>query len=484
MAVFAKSRGVSIFAIMRRTIVSGWMFFLVLGGYLLWLFQRKVRKKEKTDAFIERHHERSAKRLRRGFENLEGVYIKIGQFISMMTGFLPDAYLVELEGMQDAVPPHDYPPIRDRVETELETEIGGVYNSFSEEPVASASLGQVHFATLLDGTEAAVKVQYPGIERIVEADLRMIGIVLRVLGWFLPGLQGPTMHKEISGIVRGELEYRREGKNAERICANFAGNEQVAFPEIIWDHTTDKVLTMHRCYGHKITNVEALVADGIDPTGVIKTLVQAYFKQILIDGVFHADPHPGNFFVSRQAANDKHLLTFLDFGAVSDLPDEIREGMRTVVYGYMTEDNAKVLNGMREMGFESSGADEEVFEKAVRHYLDKLLHLDIEDFSAINLQQFDVNESLTEMELSFRELTKSFEVPEAWFHVQRTLALLLGLCARLDPAVDAFRFGFPYAVEFVFGGDSKLASVWGTTSDPVIKNPNTKSSASSNDSSD
>ncbi|MFN8103993.1 MAG: AarF/UbiB family protein [Acidimicrobiia bacterium] len=459
------ARQVSRWAMARRSIRAGWMFVGILAAYLVYLGWRRVVGREAAKSLSERTHRRGARRLHRGILRLEGVYIKIGQVLSMMTSFLPDAYLEELEGLQDSVPPRPFDAIAARVEAELGAPITTSFPRFEQRPVASASLGQVHFAAIADGTPVAVKVQYPGVERIVATDLAMIRLVVKVIGWFLEGLRSDRIYDDLSSTIRAELVYTNEGANAEAIAANFSDDDHVRFPAIVWDHTTDRVLTMERMEGRKITDVAGLRDDGIEPRDVIEKLVQSYFKQLLVDRLYHADPHPGNFFVTRHV-DAKPVITFLDFGAVAEFPDEFAEGMRTVVFGYMTRDDAKVIEGIKAMGFASIGGDEAVFETAVRHYLDKLLNLRIEDFSDIDLREFDVWRNLDEMELSFRDLTRSFEVPRHWFYVERTLALLLGLCARLDPKVDAFVYGFPYAVEFVFGSDSKLAALWGTTSAP------------------
>lgn len=459
------ARRVSRWAMARRSVRAGWMFAGILAVYLVYLGLRQVAGRERMQPWLERTHRRGARRLHRGILRLEGVYVKIGQVLSMMTSFLPDAYLEELEGLQDSVPPRPFDAIRARVEAELGTPIATSFARFDESPVASASLGQVHLAELAGGRPVAVKVQYPGVERIVATDLAMIRIVVRVIGYFLEGLRSDRIYDDLADTIRAELVYTNEGANAEAIAANFADDDHVRFPAIVWDRTTDRVLTMERMDGRKITDVAGLRADGIEPRDVIEKLVQSYFKQLLVDRLYHADPHPGNFFVTRHA-DAKPVITFLDFGAVAEFPDEFAEGMRTVVFGYMTRDDAKVIEGIRAMGFASLGGDEAVFETAVRHYLDKLLNLEVEDFSNLDLREFDVWRNLDEMELSFRDLTRSFEVPRHWFYVERTLALLLGLCARLDPKVDAFLYGFPYAVEFVFGSDSKLAALWGTTNAP------------------
>lgn len=460
------ARRVNRVAMAQRSVRAGWMFAGILAAYLAYLGWRQVVGRDRAQKLLERTHRRGARRLHRGILRLEGVYVKIGQVISMMTSFLPDAYLEELEGLQDAVPPRPFDAIAARVEAELGMPVDAAFAAFDTDPVASASLGQVHLAELAGGRLVAVKVQYPGVERIVATDLAMIRVVVGVIGWFLEGLRPDRIYDDLSATIRGELVYRSEAANAEAIAANFDGDDHVRFPAIVWDATTDRVLTMERMDGRKITDVAGLRGDGIEPRAVIEKLVQAYFKQLLKDRLYHADPHPGNFFVTRHPDGEP-VITFLDFGAVAELPDAFAAGMRTVVFGYMTRDDAKVIEGIKSMGFASTGGDEAVFETAVRHYLDKLLNLRIEDFSNIDLKEFDVWRNLDAMELSFRDLTRSFEVPRNWFYVERTLALLLGLCARLDPTVDAFVYGFPYAVEFVFGGDSTLAALWGTTSNPL-----------------
>jgi ubiquinone biosynthesis protein len=446
-----------------RSLRAGLMFLGVIARYLRYWTLRRLMRPDRAAGLLEVTHRHCARRLHRGFVHLEGVYVKLGQVISMMTSFLPDAYLEELEGMQDAVPPRPFAAIRLRIEAELGKPLAEVYATFDPTAVASASLGQVHFATLAGSRPVAVKVQYPGIEDIVKADLAMIGLVLRIIGRFLPGLHPERIHADLSETVHNELRYTVEGRNCERLAADFETDSHVEFPEVIWSHTTNRVLTMQRMTGHKITDVAALRADGIEPRDVIKVLVESYFKQILLDGLYHADPHPGNFFVHRHP-DGKPVVTFLDFGAVVSLPEEIREGMRTVVYGYMSRNDTMVIDGMRTMGFASRGGNEAVFETAVRHYMDKLLHLDVADFSRIDLSQLDLFQNLDEMKLSFREIARAFEVPKNWFYVERTLGLLLGLCARLDPTVDAFVYGFPYAVRFVFGDDPTLVSRWGTVS--------------------
>jgi ubiquinone biosynthesis protein len=449
----------------RRSLLALSMFTRILVLYVGLIVARRFVGRRRTERFEHLVHRLGARILHKGILRLEGVYIKLGQFMSMLTGLLPDEYLDELQALQDAVPPRPYASIEERLRAEYGKRVEEIFEHLEPTPVASASIDQVHLGILRDSREVAVKVQYPGIERVVRTDLAIVRLVARVVDWFLPELQYMNVYEDLRSTVLRELDYLNEGRNAETIAKNFEGNEQVEFPAIYWDYTTPKVLCMERKRGIKILDVEAIKEAGIRPIDVIEVLVQAYFKQLLVDGIYHADPHPGNFFV-RKLDDGRPVIVFLDFGAVAEFPQEFRDGMRTVVYGYMTRDDAKVIEGMRRMGFEAAGADEQLFERAVRHYMDKLLHFAPQDFSKLDLSEFDLRKNLEEMQVSFRELARTFRVPRNWFYVERTLTLLLGLCARLDPKVDAFLYGFPYAVEFVFGGDSKLAAIWGNLKDP------------------
>lgn len=439
-----------------RVLRAGWMFTGILAEYLVLVGLRRVRGPGSFESYGNSVHRRCARRLRRGALRLGGVYIKSGQAVSIMTSFLPPAYLEELESLQDSVPPHPYPEIRKRVEAELGEPVESLFASFDAVPVASASLGQVHLAVTHEGEAVAVKVQYPGLERIVRVDLWVIRQVLRVVGSFLPHAHYERVHADLSAMIHRELDYVHEGKNCERIAANFCGDPHTEFPEIHWKLSTDRVLTMQRLYGRKITDVAGIRADGLEPEIVVRTLVNAFFKQLLVDRVFHADPHPGNFLV-HPGADGLPVVAFLDFGAVEEIGPELRDGMRQVVLGYFRKDPDLVVSGMRTMGFQSEVGDDAVFEQAVRFYFDKVLHLDVTDMRHLDLGQFNVISNVKEMQLTFRELSRSFQIPLRWFYVERTLLLGMQLCALVAPSVNPVEIGLPYAMQFIVGGEEATA---------------------------
>jgi len=435
-----------------RLVRIGSLFLVVLFEYLMLFGLRRLRGPESFPRFTESVHRRNARRLRRGALRLGGVFIKTGQAASIMTTFLPEVYLDELESLQDAVPPRPFDEMRPRVERELGLAVEDVFASIESTPIASASLGQVHLARLLDGdgeaVDVAVKIQYPGLERIVRVDLWTLKQVLRVVSWFLPTANFERVHADLSSMVHRELDYIHEGQNCERLAANLADEDHLAFPAIHWKQTTRRVLTMERMFGHKITDVDAMRDDGIDPEAVVERLVTAYYRQLLIDRFFHADPHPGNFLVSR-GPDGEPVIAFVDFGAVEEVTADLRDGMRSVVVGYATNDAEKVIEGMDLMGFRSEVGDPEDFEKAVRYYFDKVRNLEVTDFRRLDLSQFHVLKNLREMDMNLRDLMRAFQVPLGWFYIERTLLLLLQVSAMIAPTVHPFELGLPYAMRFL-----------------------------------
>jgi predicted unusual protein kinase regulating ubiquinone biosynthesis (AarF/ABC1/UbiB family) len=234
---------------------------------------------------------------------------------------LPNAFREELQGLQDQVPPRPY---RD-IEARLREEFGGrapgeVFAEFSPEPVASASIGQVHRARLPSGETVAVKVQYPDIEEIVRVDLHALQRIFGVLRWFMPDYGFETIYREIREMVLAELDYQREAAAIEKISGNFAKRPETAghvrFPRVMAAYSTARVLTTEWMEGVKVADLEKLHALNVDRRAAARLCVEAYCQQIFIDGVYHADPHPGNLLVQKPATPDGGpAIVFLDFGA-------------------------------------------------------------------------------------------------------------------------------------------------------------------------
>ena len=405
---------------------------------------RLVRRRERIDL-------RNARRLLAGMLRLRGVFIKLGQVLSVLGGFLPRAFIRELESLQDAVPPH---PFRD-VEKALFGAFGkpssGCFASIERIPVAAASLGQVHQAMMRDGRKVAVKILYPGIRDVIRVDMRALGIVVRIVRRWLPIQHLEVVHRSLVDLLRRETDYVHEAACMERMAKNFASEPDILFPEVIHELTSSDVLTMSFMEGVKITRVDELDRLGIDRRRLATRLVQSFYKQLFVDRFFHADPHPGNFLVQKGPDGAPRIVV-LDFGAISEVPAPIIDGALEVLQGVLTADGPMVLRGFRRMGFVAVGANEELLEQTVKAYFRKLLK--VKDRSAGALLRADRGDlgKLASPEVDREELhdlMRSIAYPDGWFFVERAAVIAFWLVGQIDPGLDTMAVGMPYVVPLV-----------------------------------
>jgi ubiquinone biosynthesis protein len=456
-----------------RFLKAYWVTFLVIASYLSVRFQARFRSDEAIARLLRRKHLRNARRIERAIIDLQGLFIKIGQLISIMTNFLPAEFRAQLEGLQDQVPPRPYRDIEKRVREELGGSPGEVFARFDRLPVASASIGQVHIARLKTGEKVAVKVQYPDIERIVKSDLRTLRRIFRIVSSFVAYQGLEDIYREISTMILEELDFRAEADNAERIAKNFERSPEVAFPRVVRELSTARVLTTHFEEGVKVGDLARLDQAGVDRPALARLVVETYCQQIFTDGIYHADPHPGNLLVRQQ--DGRPCVVFLDFGAVAEISPAMRMGIVELLQGALTRDTGRIVRAMRQMGFIARGADQQVFDRVVEYFHEKFqeqISLD-----SLNLKdiKFDPEKSLENladlrrMDISIRELTANFHVPKEWILLERTLLLLMGLCTALDPAMNPMTVIRPYLERFVLGPEGDWSKfVVETTKDVVM----------------
>jgi len=461
-----------------RFIKAYWTTFRVIVSYLWLRFWARWRSDEWVDRELRSTHLRNAKRIERTICELQGLFIKVGQVISIMTNFLPEEFRRQLEGLQDHVPPRPYPDIAARIREELGGEPDAVFASFDKVPIASASIGQVHRARLHTGEDVAVKVQYPDIDEIVRGDLRTMRRIFRIVQWFVPYQGLDDVYREIRGIVLAELDFRAEADNGDRIAANFTGRADVAFPRVVRERSTARVLTTRFEAGVKISDNVGTKQLGLDRRALARQVVEVYCQQIFTDGVYHADPHPGNLLVRPAASGEGAAeLVFLDFGAVATISPEFRQGIIELVQGGLTRDTPRIVRAMRQMGFVARGADDRVFEQVIEYFHDRFSEsisldtLNLKDLKVDPEKTFEKSlESLADlrkMDISLRELSESFYVPKEAIVLERTLLLLMGLCTELDPTLNPMEVIRPYLERFVLG-DSDWSAVLVDTSRDVV----------------
>lgn len=430
-------------------------------SYLGLAVARRFRGEEAVARLTRQKHRRNALRIEAAIVRLRGLFIKVGQLISIMANFLPDAFREELEALQDQVPPRPYADIEARLLQELGKSPAELFAEFSAEPVASASIGQVHRARLHTGEEVAVKVQYPDIEQIVRTDLRALRRIGWLLGWVMPDYGFDTIYQEIRGMVLSELDYRQEADALRRIAANFkrrASTTPVRIPRVIDALSSERVLTTEWMRGIRVADLPALARAGLDTHQLAHTCVQAFCEQIFVDGDYHADPHPGNLLVQPTSETDPTpVLVFLDFGATAQVSEAMRRGMVSFLQGAMARDTTRIVAAMKEMGFISRRADPEVFDRVVEYFHERLRgEVRVEGFSLKDLK-FEANDQLgalldlRSLNVSLADLKDAFQIPKEWILLERALLLLLGVCTTLDPDLNPAPIIEPYLERFLLG---------------------------------
>jgi predicted unusual protein kinase regulating ubiquinone biosynthesis (AarF/ABC1/UbiB family) len=374
-----------------------------------------------------------------------------------MTNFLPREFRQELEGLQDQVPPRPFKDIEQRIRDELGQGPRELFAEFAERPIAAASIGQVHVARLKTGEKVAVKVQYPDIEQTARADLLALRRILDIVQWVTPlqGLDG--LYREVRAMILQELDFRAEAENSRRIAANFRDRGDVQFPRTVEELTTSRVLTTYWEDGIKVGDLVRLDAAGIDRRKVASMVVEAYCQQIFVDGLYHADPHPGNVLIRRPSPGAAPTIVFLDFGAVAEVSREMRDGLVQLLQGAIHRDTTRIVTAMRKMGFIPRGADDAVFDKVIDYFHQRFQEeIQLDSFSLRDVKLdpdklFDNLADLRRMDITLRELSASFFVPKEWFLLERTLLLLMGLCTQLAPEMNPMQVIRPYLERFVLG---------------------------------
>ncbi len=402
----------------------GLVLLRVFLGYKRITLVERIRGNEWAEMQRHHHHRWSAWRIYDAAVRNQGLLIKTAQFLSTRPDLFPDEYVEVLSLLQDEVPPEPFEQVRRSVERELGLPLEAVFREFAPEPVAAASLAQVHRAVLKDGRIAAVKVQYPDIDRIVEIDLKNNERFIKILNRFEKTMDYSFISEEMSKMIPLELDFIGEGKNAERIAANFAGVEDVEVPEIYWEHTTRRVLTMEFVDGVKITDIEGMKKLGIDSSDVAKILVVAFGEMLLEHGLFHADPHPGNLLV---APGPK--LIMVDFGQVKEVGAPFRFVFGQMTRALMQNNDEAVGQTFRDLGFRMQDDDAKGYEALGNAYVGKIAkQMTEENAGWAERDMFDASYSEVFRILRANPLIK---IPADLLFVGRVMGLLNGLSMTL-----------------------------------------------------
>jgi predicted unusual protein kinase regulating ubiquinone biosynthesis (AarF/ABC1/UbiB family) len=433
-----------------RHLAVTWWFELVLPRFGL----RRL---------AERTRARRMRRFARGFHalalDLGGLMIKVGQYLSSRLDVLPPEITKELEGLQDEVTPVPFAGIRALAETELRRPLGQVFATVAESPIAAASLGQAHRATLGPAdaadtglTAVVLKVQRPGIDAVVDVDLAALR---RVGGWLShvrlvsDRVDAPALVEEFARTSLEEIDYLNEAANSARFAADFADDDRVSVPDVVWERTTRRVLVLDDVSAIKITDVDALAAAGIDPAEVAPVFAEVMFDQLFTHGFFHADPHPGNIFVTPvpDAVDGQRpwKLTFIDFGMMGEVPTGTRTGLRKLLIAAASRDGSGMVDAMRDLGVLLPSADTLGLERAVTATFARFGGMGFAELRQVDPREY------REFAGQFGDLIRSlpFQLPEDFLLVLRAMTLTSGVASALDPAFNLWDSVEPYAAQLI-----------------------------------
>jgi predicted unusual protein kinase regulating ubiquinone biosynthesis (AarF/ABC1/UbiB family) len=409
----------------------------------------------------ERTRSKRMQRFAKGFHalaaDLGGLMIKVGQFMSSRLDVLPPEITKELEGLQDEVAPVSFAAIRTAIEAELGMPIERAFTMVDEIPVAAASLGQAHRARLspLDAADTGlddviIKVQRPGISEIIDVDLaalRKVGGWLSHVKLVSNRVDMPALVEEFAATSLEEIDYLHEAASSERFAAAFPNDDRVGVPVVVWERTTRRVLTLEDVTAIKITDVDSLRAAGIDPAEVAPVFAEVMFDQMFTKGFFHADPHPGNIFITPVtpdtpgAGERGWILTFIDFGMMGEVPTRTRTGLRKMLIAAASRDGRGLVDAMNDVGVLLPSAETAELERAMTTLFARFGGMGFAELREVDPREF------RDFAVQFGDVVRSlpFQLPENFLLIIRAMSLTSGVASALNPAFNLWDSVEPYA---------------------------------------
>jgi ubiquinone biosynthesis protein len=392
-------------------------------------------------------------RIRRVLEDLGPTFVKLGQIASTRADLLPPEWIGELKKLQDMVPPFPFEDARAVVERSLGAPIGERFASFDVVPVASASIAQVHFAELRDGSKAAVKVKRPGIDRMIESDISIMMTMARLLESHVPAsrrYRPVEVVEEFARVIKNEQDLSIEGVNVNRFHNMFKGDPGVQIPRVYWDYTSRDVLTMERVSGTPIDEIERIKALGLDVKAIAARGIELFFRQVFEFGVFHADLHPGNIFV-----RDDGAIIYLDFGIVGRIDRDLRKYLASMLFYLIRQDYYRMAAVHREMGLISAGIDLHEFEEALRDITEPIF--------GRTLEQINVSALLMKLIQTARRFNMTLQ-PNLLL-LQKSMVIIEGVGRQLYPDINMWEVARPLVYRWMIKEKFSPASVVGKAAD-------------------
>jgi len=379
----------------------------------------------------------AGKHLRMALEELGPTFVKLGQILSIRQDILPDGVVKELKKLQDSVPPFPFPQVRTLIESEFHDSLEHIYQEFDPEPIAAASVSQVHRATLFSGVQVAVKVQRPEIEDTIDLDLDIMKSMAHLIDHTRYGklYDFNGMVEDFESAIKAELNFMEEGENADTFLHHFRRDEGITVPKVKWIYTTKRVLTMEYSDGLKISDLEELDRAGLDRRKIGERIATSICNQILRDGFFHADPHPGNIQVLPDGT-----VVFLDTGMVGRLDETRKEMISRFFVGVTSKDSGMVVRSLVDMDVTVDQKDMKNFEKDVDTIVVKYLTMPMDEIRIDDLIR----------EVFHTVYVNHIKIPHEFTLLAKTLATLQGVLEKLAPDLNAISIAEPIAKKLVY----------------------------------
>lgn len=368
-------------------------------------------------------------RLREAFEELGPTFVKLGQLLSTRQDLIPEAFIEELTKLQDNVQVLSYEVVKSVVEKELGKPITVAYSSFQHEPLAAASIGQVHEAVLPTGEKVVVKVQRPDIQKPIDNDISLLAFLANLLEKYIPESRvfaPKVIVEEFFRTLRLEINYLIEANNIQKISENFKEFEDIVIPKVYRSHTTSKVLTLEKIEGKRFNDPAVVNDPTIDKQRIVETGARALFKSILVDGIFHGDLHGGNLFILPE-----NKLAIIDFGIVGRLSEKSRSQFANMVFALISEDYENLCYQYAELGSSSISIDFDAFQREVRNVLSPYIGLSMQDVQTGRLL----------LEATKIAAKYQIQVPGDWMLVFKSLITIEGMGRTLYPNLDIMKLG-------------------------------------------
>lgn len=409
------------------------MQFWWLGKTKKYLHKDKVTQKYKA------LYTSQAKKFAKVAVEMGGLIIKLGQFVSSRVDILPKEYTDILSELQDSVAPVDSEIAIKRIEEEMSGKVSELFDAFGHEPVAAASLGQVHKAVLKNGEQIAVKVMRPGIEATVTLDLATLKILIAFARRFTKVgkfVDLKDVYKEFEEVITDELDYLKEAKNIEVFQESFCDFPGVTTPKVYWELTTSKVLIMEFIDGVKINEVDKLEGASINKKKLASILYLSYLKQLMEDGFFHADPHPGNLLVKKDGT-----LCYIDFGMVGNISNDMKENMVKLAMSIYLKDAGGIVEAFHDLGFLRKKADKSALTKNVKVILTGFSE------DGFKIEKINNEGFLEEMREFLYE--QPFQIPSRTTFLGKAIMTVFSICNGLDKDFDIIANTKPYVEDIM-----------------------------------